>query len=96
MSSILDTIYEKSPETAWGGVEGETIIIDLKAKRVIGINDVASIIWEALDGKTALREIVKTRVLTEFEIEEEQALYDAEKWIAEIAQQGLAIHVTAK
>jgi hypothetical protein len=55
------------------------------------LNEVASVIWQAADGKTPLSEIVETRVCEEFEIGREVAERDAREFVEELARHGILL-----
>ena len=44
--------YQRSPDTAWRTIIGETIVVHLQAKEFFGLNESAAVVWNALDGKT--------------------------------------------
>ena len=68
---------------------GEMIIMSAKDSTLFTLNGVAMIIWQAADGRTALSEIVKNRVCTEFEVDPETAYHDAVEFSEELAQHGI-------
>src|SRR5260370_30948188 len=51
------------------------------------LDEVATIIWEAADGSTPLEEIVDSKICTQFKVERDEALRDAEALV-----EGLAGH----
>ena len=55
------------------------------------LNEVATAIWQAADGRTPLREIVRTRVCEEFDIDPDQAQADAEQFVNELSQHGILL-----
>jgi hypothetical protein len=55
------------------------------------LNEVASVIFKAADGATPLEEIVAERVCSEFDIEFDVALKDAELMVKELAGHGVLI-----
>jgi Coenzyme PQQ synthesis protein D (PqqD) len=55
------------------------------------LNEVASVIFNAADGITPLDEIVAERVCTEFDVELEAALKDAEQVVQRLADHGVLI-----
>ena len=67
----------------------ETLIMSAADSAIFTLNEVGSVIWEAADGQTPLRQIVEQKVCEEFEVEPSQALADAEKFVTELAAQGV-------
>lgn len=53
-------VYQRSPNTAWRTIEGETIVVHLHAKEFFGLNEAAADVWNALDG-TADLEVLSAR-----------------------------------
>jgi len=67
----------------------ETLIMSAANSTIFTLNEVGSVIWEAADGQTPLRQIVEQKVCAEFDIELVQALADAERFVADLAGQGV-------
>lgn len=55
------------------------------------LNEVASVIFNAADGTTPLEVIVAERVCSEFDVELEAALKDAEQVVKELAGHGVLL-----
>jgi len=55
------------------------------------LNEVATAIWLAADGRTPLSEIVARRVCNEFEVEHEVARRDAEQFVDELSRHGILL-----
>ena len=51
----------------------------------------ATILWQAADGATPLDEIVERRICSEFEVQPEEAIRDAEVLAAELAGHGILL-----
>ena len=66
----------------------ETLIMSADST-IFTLNEVGSAIWEAADGQTPLRQIVEQKLCEEFEVDASQALADAEKFVADLAAQGI-------
>lgn len=41
--------YRRAPHTAWRTIAGETVVLDLKAKRMVGLNTTAAFVWQTLE-----------------------------------------------
>jgi hypothetical protein len=52
---------------------------------------VASVIWEAADGKTPLDEIVTDHICKEYDVSPEQAMTDAETLVEQLVSHGIMI-----
>ncbi len=47
-------IFQRSANTAWRTIVGETIVVHLHAKEFFGLNETAADLWNALDGTADL------------------------------------------
>ena len=55
------------------------------------LNEVASTIWQAADGRTPLSEIVDGKVCQEFEVDRERAQRAADRFVDELSQHGILL-----
>ena len=69
----------------------ETMVMSATNSTLFTLNEVATRIWEAADGMTPLDEIIKSKVCSQFEVEPEAALKDAEALIEGLAGHGLLL-----
>ena len=67
----------------------EMIIMFAANSTLFSLNETATVIWQAADGKTPLSEIVDLHVCSEFEVEREQAYRDALALVEDLARHGL-------
>jgi hypothetical protein len=70
---------------------GEMMIMSVKDSTFFTLDPVATAIWQAADGQTPLAEIVTKRICTEFDVNLETALEDAEQFAEELAAQGILL-----
>jgi hypothetical protein len=70
---------------------GEMMVMSTRDSTLFTLNSVATIIWEAADGKTPLDEIVANRICNEFEVSPELAMKDAETLVDQLAAHGILI-----
>jgi hypothetical protein len=69
----------------------EMIIMSAADSTLFSLNPVAALIWQAADGQTPLATIVTDRICPEYEVETEEALRDAEEFVAELAAHGILV-----
>jgi len=81
----------RSSEIAARLLGGEMIIMSAADSRVFTLNEVATVIWEAADGRTPLDEIVANRVCAQFVVAPQVALEDAEELVQELAGHGILL-----
>jgi len=68
---------------------GEMMIMSVKDSTFFTLDPVATAIWQAADGRTALSEIVATKICSEFDVSLETAVRDAEQFAEELATRGI-------
>lgn len=79
----------RSQAVAARSLDGEMMIMSATNSTLFNLSDVATLIWQSADGRTPLSSIVKNRICVEFDVEEDQAYKDAEKFAAELAAHGI-------
>jgi hypothetical protein len=72
-------------------LQDEVIVLSTKDSVFFTLNDVASVIWQAADGRTALSEIVDNKVCEQFDVERERAHRAAERFVDELSQHGILL-----
>ena len=55
------------------------------------LNEVATVIWQAADGRTPLSEIVARRICPEFEVDSADAGHDAEQFVNDLSLHGILL-----
>jgi hypothetical protein len=81
----------RSSEIAARRLGNEMMIMSGRDSTLFSLNEVATVIWEAADGLTALDEIVEQRVCQEFDVELVEALRDAEALVEGLAGHGIVV-----
>ncbi len=72
-------------------VGGEMMVMSAADSTFFTLNEVASAIWQAADGRTPLSEIVAGKVCQEFDVDREQALRGADRFVDELSQHGILL-----
>ena len=81
----------RSPEIAARRLGDEMMIMSGRDSTLFTLNEVATTIWEAADGSTALDEIVQRKICPVFEVEPDVALRDAESLAEKLAGHGILL-----
>jgi hypothetical protein len=81
----------RSSEIAARRLGDEMMIMSARDSTLFTLNRVATAIWEAADGTTALQEIVERRICTVFEVEASVALRDTEVLVEALAGHGILL-----
>lgn len=67
---------------------GEMVIMSALDSTLFSLSEVATVIWQAADGRTPLSEIAR-RVCAEFDVTPDAAYRDAEAFVDELARHGI-------
>src|SRR6202171_810274 len=81
----------RSSAIAARATAGEMMVMNSADSTFFTLNEVATTIFQAADGRTPLREIVRDRVCEQFDIDPEQAQADAEQFVAELSGHGILL-----
>jgi len=88
---MSETYIARSSAIAARMLAGEMMVMNSADSTFFTLNEVATAIWQAADGHTPLREIVRERICGEFEIDPEQAQTDAAQFVAELSSHGILL-----
>ncbi len=72
-------------------VGGEMMVMSAADSTFFTLNEVASTIWQAADGRTPLSEIVAGRICREFDVDRERAQRGADRFVDELSQHGILL-----
>jgi len=86
---MKDVYISRSTTVAGRELAGEMIIMSAVDSTLFSLNETASLIWQAADGRTPLSEIVELRICREFEVLPEEAYRDALEMVEELAGCGI-------
>jgi len=86
----MSSLYvARNPRVAARGLDGEMMIMSGRDSTLFTLNKTATILWQSADGATPLKEIVESKICSEFEVEPAEALRDAETLARELANHGI-------
>ena len=88
---MSETYIARSATIAARMLAGEMMGMNSTDSTFFTLNPVATAIWQAADGRTPLREIVREQVCEQFDIEPEQAQADAEQFVADLSNHGILL-----
>ena len=86
---MTDIYPRKAANLASRLLNGEAIVMNPVDSTLFNLNETATAIWLAADGRTSLREIVERDVCPQFEIDREEAMRDAEEFVRTLAQHSI-------
>ena len=81
----------RSREIAARSLDGEMIVMSTRDSKLFTLNEVATEIWMAADGRTPLSQIVQDKVCAKFETGPEAAYADAENLCRRLAEHGIMV-----
>ena len=88
MLAIDDTV-QRNQRMPWRIIEDEAILVNIENEIVIHLNEVAAVIWGAMDGKRTVREIVDT-VHSMFKADRATIEKDVVRFIEELLEKDAA------
>jgi hypothetical protein len=86
-----ETYIARSSAIAARLLAGEMMVMNSADSTFFTLNEVATAIWQAADGKTPLREIVRGKVCEQFDVDPGQAEADAAQFVAELSGYGILL-----
>jgi hypothetical protein len=81
----------RSSAIAARALAGEMMVMNAADSTFFTLNEVATAIFQAADGRTPLREIVRDKICGQFEVDLDEAQADAEQFVAELSVHGILI-----
>src|SRR5215831_14572360 len=86
-----ETYIARSSAIAARMLGGEMMIMSVKDSTFFTLNEVATVIWQAADGRTPLTQIVEQKVCPAFAVERDAAQQDAEQFVEALSQHGILL-----
>ncbi len=88
---MSETYIARSTAIAARKLAGEMMVMNSLDSTFFTLNEVATVLWQAADGRTPLREIVRTTVCEQFDVSPEEAMADAEQFVADLSTHGILL-----
>jgi hypothetical protein len=86
---LSDLFVARETRLAARRVAGEMVILSADDSSLYVLNELGTLLWEAADGRTSLRQIVDDVVCREFEVDAATGLEDAEAFLRQLADHGI-------
>ena len=86
MSPALPDDALFSPSSAWRVLGGQTVLLSLPERKLHLLNEVGSRIWELIQERRTVGEIVR-KVAEEYEVSEDRARTDVHAFIRKLVRQ---------
>ena len=87
----MSAYIARTSQVAARALGGEMMIMSAADSTLFSLNEVATAIWRAADGRTPLEEIVERVICAEFDTTPEQAMQDAEQFVRELSKHGILL-----
>jgi Coenzyme PQQ synthesis protein D (PqqD) len=88
---VGDKYIARSSALAARMLGGEMMIMSATDSTFFSLNEVATLIWQAADGQTALSQIVSNHICAEFDVDPDSAARDAEQFVDELSKHGILL-----
>ena len=69
----------------------EMMVMSTTDSTFFTLNEVATVIWQAADGRTPLSQIVAGKICRQFDVDPEQAQRGAERFVDGLSQHGILL-----
>ena len=69
-------------------VDGEMVLLDMESENYFGLDEVGTAIWQAMQEKDTLKEVLDV-LLEQYEVEEEMLENDLSDFIGKLVESGL-------
>jgi hypothetical protein len=83
---VAEKYIAQSSAIACRMLDGEMMVMSVADSTFFTLNEVASVIWKAADGRTPLSEIVAGKICQEFDVDLEQAQRGADRFVNELSR----------
>jgi Coenzyme PQQ synthesis protein D (PqqD) len=88
MAIAFDSTISISPDVMVRKVGEESVLLDLKTERYLGLDDVSARFWDLLTSGGSIQSAYE-KLLTEFEVDPKRLLNDLDDFVQELRQLGL-------
>ena len=89
-SEVLQKIFKHRQRLPWQTVENHTVIVEPDKNFTHELDEVASFVWERINGQRTIAEISQ-EVCGEFTVDETTAINDVANFAVELESKGLLV-----
>jgi len=86
---VTESYPKRAANLAARVFQGEAIVMNPADSTLFNLNETATAIWLAADGKTSLRDIVERNIVPAFDVDPGDALRDAGEFVRSLAEQSI-------
>lgn len=84
--------FQKVKKLPWRELEGSVVIVDINTEECLSFNELASFIWQNIDGKNSISDII-TQIIDQYDVNQEQAEKDTKQFLKTCHEKGLIENV---
>ena len=88
MAPIDDNRICRKKDIPWRIIEGEAIVVEVDKGEIIHLNETGAEIWNVLDGKMTVSDIIR-HICSEFEVGEELAERETMEFVDQLIDMGI-------
>ncbi len=92
---MQEDILLRSSGIVWSDLDGDTVLLDAEAGMYYTLNEVAASVWDKIDGKRAIGEILDL-MLEEYDVDRPTLEKDLEGLVADLLDKGLVQRKTGE
>lgn len=89
--AITDKYIARSSAVAARQIGGEMLIMSAVDSTLFTLNEVATAIWQAADGRRTLAQIVTEQICPSFDVQPDLATADAGEFVSQLSQHGILL-----
>lgn len=95
VKDVLHIVYVKSPNVVWRAIAGESLLVPIRASAadlssIYSLNELGAFIWETLDGRRTVEEIIEC-VVREYDVLREEAERDVIEYLTTLEHIGVIV-----
>ena len=85
-----DLVPERSRSMAWQTVQGETVLLSIDGKELMGLNEVGACVWSLADGAHTVDQIIEGG-MAKFRVPAERVAADVRTFLEELIALGALV-----
>jgi hypothetical protein len=86
---LLSLTIKRSSDVTFEVVDGQAVLIDRQGRELLTLNAVGTVVWQALDGTTDQKGIVRTLAAEFPDVKSVEIEMDVRAFISELGSSGL-------
>jgi len=84
------SVLARSRDAAWQTIDGETVVLDMRSRELLGLNGVGGRVWNLLDGVRSIA-AVSAAIAADFAQPAERVEADVRQFLGALLASGLVV-----